>query len=224
MKLFRILIGALALAIAGPAFAQATLQGAPAGNPLFVVKSNGDYVPAVSCMNPGTLVAESCGASTSGTLTNPTSVLTRPANTTAYAAGNLVGSSTTAGSVTVPSFSIANTAGGSVIPKVLLSTNVTTGWAGIGYQIDFWRAAPTFTNGDGGAYAVATGAANYLGSYTGTFAQAGDGAYSEAAPVLGNVVAPKLASGASIFWTIKITSAATPISGQTFTLTGEVMN
>ena len=52
----------------------------------------------------------------SGAITNPTSVLTRPANTTAYASGQLIASSTTAGSIVVRSFAIATSAGGANIP------------------------------------------------------------------------------------------------------------
>ena len=132
----------------------------------------------------------------SGTLTNPTSTLTRPANTTAYASGQLIASSTTAGSVVVPSFALPNSAGGAIIPKLRLQTNVTTGWGSASIQVDTWSPAPTFSNGDGGTYTVATGSTGYLGSFTCSLTQGGDGAYGECVPVSGQVIAPKLASGA----------------------------
>ena len=64
-----------------------------------------------------------------GVATNPTSSLTLPSTQTAYAAGSLIASSATAGSVVVPSFTIANSAGGALIPRIRLSTNDATFYA-----------------------------------------------------------------------------------------------
>lgn len=160
--------------------------------------------------------------------TNPTSTLTLPATTTAYAAGSLMASSATAGSVVVPSFAIATSAGSAAIPRLRLTTNdaTSTAWGGAGVAIDLWSAAPTFTNGDRGVFLPATGVAGHLGTYTCAFsAEYGDGAYSECSPSTGNFILPKLASGTSIFWTARTTS----VSGVTgaskvFTLTAELMN
>jgi hypothetical protein len=149
---------------------------------------------------------------------NLTSTLVRPANTTAYAGGQLIASSTTAGSIVVPKLSIQDAAGDIIIAKFLLTTNVTTGWVGAAITLNLWSAVPTYTNGDGGAYAVATGSAGYLGQLSCTFAQAGDGAYAECVPALGTVIIPKLANGGAIFWDMSIGGAATPISVQTFTI------
>src|SRR5690242_11771933 len=57
-----------------------------------------------------------------GAITNPTSTLTRPANATAYAANQLIASSTTAGSVVVPSFTTLTGTG--IIARLRLRTNV----------------------------------------------------------------------------------------------------
>src|ERR1700730_14367879 len=94
---------------------------------------------------------------------NPTSTLTRPANTTAYAANQLIASSTTAGSVVVHSFSIAT--GGAILSRLRLRTNATSGWGGVNLSINLWSAAPTYTNGNGGAYAAATGSADWLANF-----------------------------------------------------------
>lgn len=153
----------------------------------------------------------------------PTSVLTRPANTTAYSAGNLIASSTTAGSVVVPSFTATpNAQGHGSIKRLRLTTNKTSGMAGIQVNVDLWSAAPTFTNGDGGAYAVATGAAAYLGSAQVTLAQAGDGAYGIATPNIGDAINFALASGQAIYWSLSAVGVFTPASGQTFTLQPEI--
>lgn len=158
-----------------------------------------------------------------GTATNPTSTLTRPANTTAYATTQLIGSSTTAGSVVVPSFAIANAAGSAVIPRLRLSTNATTGW-GTTLTVNLWSAAPTYTNGDGGTYAVATNGAKHLAQYSCTLTQYGDAASGECSVSVGNFAMVTLASGTSIFWDLQTTGSATPISGQTFTLIPELLN
>lgn len=151
---------------------------------------------------------------------NPTSTLTRPANTTAYASGQLIASSTTAGSVVVPSFTIQG--GRGFIPRLRLSTNVTTGWAGP-LTVTLWRTAPTYTNGDGGTYAVATGAASRLAQYTCTLTQYGDGASGECSITIGNFLTASLPSGTSVYWDMQAGGALTPISGQTFTLTAETV-
>jgi hypothetical protein len=165
-------------------------------------------------------------AGVSASITNPTSVLTRPADTSAYAQNDLIASSTTAGSVVVPSFAIANTAGGAAIHRLQLATNKTSGWDGVVLRVRLWTTAPTYTNGDNGAWAVATGAAGALGSFDITLAQYADGASGRGIPAVGTVIHVKLASGTSIFWDVQYTSAAalTPASGQTFTLTAEVVN
>lgn len=155
-------------------------------------------------------------------IASPTSVLTRPANTTAYTTGNLLASNTTAGSVVVPSFTAAGGAAGSgSLLSFRLLSNKTSGMGGVSFAVEFWSAAPTFTNGDGGAYAVATGGAGWLGSATvANMVQVGDGAHGVAVPDTVAAIDFALASGTSIFWTLQVTSSAgfTPASGQTFSL------
>lgn len=152
-----------------------------------------------------------------------TSTLTRPANTTAYAGSSgtpqLIASSTTAGSVVVPSFTIGATGG--VFPKLLISTNVTTGWGSVVIVVTLWTAAPTYSNGDGGTYAVATGYASKRTSFSCTLTQYVTGAQGTCTPT-DNV--PEGFLGSTVYWDMQIQSAATPISGQTFTVTPEVWN
>jgi len=159
--------------------------------------------------------------------TAPSSTLTS-GTATSLSAGQLIASSATAGSIVVPSFPISNASGGALIPKLVLTVNATSGWSGAQVQVDLWYAAPTFTNGDGGTYAPATGAAGYLGSLTCTFGstvgsatlgQAGDGAYAECSPNAGTVMAPHLPTGTSIYWTLVSLSTVTKASGAKFTAT-----
>jgi hypothetical protein len=158
----------------------------------------------------------------------PSSILTRPADTTPYAAGDLIASSTTAGSIVVPSFAAVRAAGRtSLIRGGRLVSNVTTGW-GVLLSIDLFLAsaaaagAPTHTNGDNGAYTIATGAARWLGRMTGTLIQFTDGA---AGPLtcsgVNEIPVDFTAEDAYlVYWTLAVGAAMTPtpISGQTFTL------
>jgi len=155
---------------------------------------------------------------------NPSSTLTRPANATAYAQNELVASSTTAGSVAVPSVAMSGTAGVSgSVRRARLNTSATSGWGAVALRMDLWTAAPTFTNGDGGAFAVATGSAHWLGSMTfAGLTQNGDGACGIATPDTGGSIDFAL-SGTGIYWTLCYIGSAslTPTSGQTFTVTLE---
>lgn len=164
------------------------------------------------------------------------SVLTRPNDTTAYAQNDLIASSTTAGSVVVPKFTIPD--GDHVkaieINRGRLITNLTTGFTTFAGHIDLWSVAPTFTNGDNGAWAVTTGAANWLGHATtdvaGTYGQYGDGAsiavsvgasFSQA----NNPFLFERAPGDFLYWSLRETDATgfTPIANQTFTLILDVI-
>lgn len=163
----------------------------------------------------------------SAAITNPTSTLTLPATTTAYAIGQLVASSATAGSVVVPSFSIPNSAGGFYVPRIRLSTNdsTSTAWGLAVVKIDLWSAAPTFSGGDRTAVAVATGTAGHLAAYNCTMsAEYGDGAYAECG--LSASPAIKLASGTSVFWTASVVTPGSGVTGasKVFTLTAELSN
>jgi hypothetical protein len=164
------------------------------------------------------------GLRVGGSTANPSSTLTRPSDTTAYAVGDLVASSTTAGSVSVPNVAAAAASAGSgSIRRLRLYTNKTSGMDGISFVVELWTAAPTFSNGDNGAYAVATGAANFLGSFTPTLTQVADGAYGVALPDVGSGIDFKLASGTAVYWTMKALTAFTPASAQTFTVVAEVI-
>jgi hypothetical protein len=164
----------------------------------------------------------------SNILTNPTSTLTMTAATTAYTAGWLIANNATAGSVTVPSFAIATSGGGAVIPRLRLRNNDTTStsWGGQTIQVDLWTAAPTFTNGDRGVWLTATGSAGHVGSYLcGMSAVQGDGIFAECSPSVGSYSTVKLASGTSVYWTLQATTGS-GVTGasKVWTLTAELLN
>lgn len=148
------------------------------------------------------------------------SILIRPADTVPYALNDAIASSVTAGSVVVPSLSLPRSvARTGQLRRVRLLSNVTTGWGAVVIQLRLWANAPTYSVGDNGAYAVATGAAQHLGALVVTLEQFADGAVGFTVPTTGAEI---ISGSEQIYWDMKITTGTpTPISGQTFTLIGE---
>lgn len=89
---------------------------------------------------------------------------TRPSDTTAYAAADLVANSTTAGSVTPLVFFIPNTARTFKIWKVGLQKSGAT-VTNASFKLHLFKDSPTVANGDNGAISVAVGA-NFIGTFT----------------------------------------------------------
>jgi len=174
---------------------------------------------------PALVAGSATIGSTTMAPTNNASTLTLPSTTTAYSANTLAASSATAGSVAVPSVTLANGAG--AITGLRLSSNdsTSTAYGGQTVQVDLWTAAPTFTNGDRGAWALASGSASHLRSFTGTMsAVAGDGVYAELAANVGNFALPKLASGTTLYWTLTmITGSGVTGASKVWTLVVETM-
>ena len=168
--------------------------------------------------------ADGLGPSGSPILATPTSTLTLTSATTAYSSGQLIANNATAGSVVVPSVTLPLS--NLFSPRVRLSINdsTSTAWGGVGVQIDLWSTAPTFTNGDRGTFAVATGSASHLATYSCTLSAVnGDGVYSECGPSVGS--APLMAlSSTAVYWTAQTTSA-TGVTGasKVMTLTMETL-
>ena len=172
---------------------------------------------------PAALTPGASAFKVGSTIGNPSSVLTRPANTTAYAAGQIIASSTSPGSIVVPSFTATPGAlGAGSIKRIRLYTNKNAGMDTVVLAVDLWTTAPTFSNGDGGAYAIATGAAGWIGSMNFSLVQVGDGAYQVSIPDVGSSIDFVLASGQLIYWSMQTATAFVPANGQTFTFVPEI--
>lgn len=155
-----------------------------------------------------------------GTMANPSANFTRPANTTAYASGQLVANSTTAGSVAAMQFSCSRIATGSFMLRRVKLSKSGTGITNALFRLHLFRAAPaTITNGDGGTFSV-SGAADYIGAFDvsvdRTFT---DGAAGVGVPVVGTDMSIKLASGSVIYGLVEARGSYTPASGEVFTFT-----
>lgn len=159
-------------------------------------------------------------------VTAPT--LTRPNDTTAYASGDLIANSTTAGSVTPLDFNNETAAPAWLHRVVMNSSNATV--TNKSYRLFLFGAAPTVSNGDNGAFVVtaANGARQFIGVLGSTAAiSTGAGGVSQ------NVFTPLDSSGTFLrhypmavpgrFWGLLVAMAAyTPTAQETFRVTAEL--
>jgi hypothetical protein len=146
-----------------------------------------------------------------------------------YKPGDLIASSATAGSVVVPSFAIATSAGGALLSRIRIPISLGPfGWQGIQLSVNLWSAAPTYTNGDAQPYAVATGSAGWLANFLVSLTQFGDGAVGAGPLTVGNEMTLKLASGTAVYWDLQVVNVANnfvqPGASQTFTIIPELLN
>lgn len=155
-----------------------------------------------------------------GAATNPSASFTRPADTTAYAAGDLVANNVTAGSVVPMSLTAARKAAGSFMLRRCKLHKSTAGLTNAQFRIHLFRATPaTITNGDNGAFSV-SGVGDYLGAFDVTIDRAfTDGAAGFGVPVAGSEITVKLASGQTIAALIEARAAYSPGNAEVFTVT-----
>jgi hypothetical protein len=143
---------------------------------------------------------------------------TRPADTTAYASGDLVANSTTAGSVTPLSFTIWRAGAGQTIIQRARLAKSGTSTTSAAFRIHFYQATQTVTNGDNGAW-LSTGAQDYLGNIdiAAMFAFS-DGANGFGAAAAGAEMRFRFATGNTLYCLLEARGAYTPASAEVFTL------
>jgi len=158
------------------------------------------------------------------TIVTPSNSFTRPANTTAYASGQLVANSVTAGSVVPLSWTAARVSGGNFyirrVRMTLSSKSVTL----TSFRIHFYTVTPTIANGDGAAWS--TTLANYVCKMdvpvasweAGTDVSIGFGLPTSGDGNECNVVA----STQTLFALVEARAAYVPASGETVTVIPEI--
>lgn len=151
---------------------------------------------------------------------------TRPADTTAYASGDLVANSTTAGSclpITVPIGAGPGQKG--MVRRVDLVKSGTSA-TNAAFRVHLYDAAAaiTFANGDNGAWST-NRVASYLGYCDITAMQSfTDGCSGQGASAVGYEINFRLpASVAQIYAVLEARGAYTPASAETFTLSVEAV-
>jgi hypothetical protein len=152
-----------------------------------------------------------------------TTALTRPADTTAYASGDLVANSTTAGSVTPLQFTVSTVAGSAtepvygVVQRVRLRFNDET-VTNAQFRVHFYTSSPTPVNGDNGAWKT-NAHADYAGSVDVTVDKVFT---SNAVGVSAAAAVPfKLTGGTVLYALLEARAAYTPTSGEVFNVTVE---
>lgn len=159
----------------------------------------------------------------SGATALPSASFTRPADTTAYASGDLVANSTTAGEVVPLSLAAARTAAGSGLIRRVRLRKTGTSVTNAVFRVHLYNALPTPSNGDNGAW-LTSASASYLGAFDVTVDRAfSDGAVGTGAPLVGADIAFKLASGTSVYALVEARGAYTPVSAETFTVALDVI-
>lgn len=147
------------------------------------------------------------------------SSFTRPADTTAYAQGDLVANSTTAGSVTPLTFKIPYGRGLKVHRVNITRSDATV--TNAKFKVHFFKDSPTVANGDNGALSAT------VSGYLGTISVDGSGqAFSDDGSAFGvyvnnSVFAPMVCLAdvdQKIYGLVSADAAYTPTSGGTFTV------
>lgn len=156
-------------------------------------------------------------------INNPSASFTRPNDTTAYASGDLVANSVTAGAVVPLRIDLGNVAavghGMTRITRARLTKSGTSP-TNANFRIHLYEAAPTPANGDNGAWSTDK-AANWLGNIDVTSMLAfTDGCTGTGSATAGSEMFLRLASG-SIFALLEAKAAYAPVANEAFTLTLE---
>jgi hypothetical protein len=151
-------------------------------------------------------------------ITNPSKSFTRPANVTAYASGQLVANSTTAGSVVPTNTTVSrlSTFGFVTIQRVKLFKSGTS-TTNASFRVHMFSSLPTVANGDGGALSMSN-VAGYLGSVDISTSQAfTDGAAGFSDNTFRNI-SVCMTTGTDVYALIEARAAYTPANAEVFTV------
>lgn len=183
----------------GPSWQEATGEGTE-GSP---------FVPVVTTPGGGIAAAPA---------------MTRPADTTAYASGDLVANSTTAGSVVPLVFNgVGRVQGGGVRIIAARIAKSGTGVTNAAFRLHLFSSAPSLGGGDNAALAMGP-LASYLGALDITVDRAlTDGSFGRGVPLVGVIMVAKLGAAETRLWgLLEARGAYTPASGEAFTVTLEL--
>lgn len=138
------------------------------------------------------------------------SSFTRPADTTAYAANDLVANSTTAGSVTPMSFNLPPF---SMITWASLKKSTATA-TNANFTLHLFNSSPTVANGDNSAFSPTN--SNYLGSLQ---LDSTTSLFSDAAGSVNRLTSNGIPCGGTVYGLLLAGAAYTPASAEVFTIT-----
>jgi hypothetical protein len=154
----------------------------------------------------------------------PSASFTRPNNTTAYASGNLVANSVTAGSVVPMKWTLGRVPNGTFLIRRVKMYTSSTSITLTTFNVHFYQSLPTCTNGDGGAWLTTT--SGWIGSIQAAVANwnaFSDGAAGIGAVALGLELNGACAAGStSIYGLVQAAAAYTPTANEVITVVPEV--
>jgi hypothetical protein len=142
---------------------------------------------------------------------------TRPSDTTAYASGDMVANSTTAGSVAALQFLTATPVAGVGRIDAVRIRKSGTSTTNASFRVHFFNTAPTIASGDNAAFST-SGSSTYIGAMDVTVDRAfTDGSCGRGTPV---TVSPILltTNNTTLFGLVEARGAYTPASGEVFEL------
>ncbi len=148
----------------------------------------------------------------------------RPANTTAYAAGQLMANSVSAASVVAVPLPAARLNGGTgLIPRVDLAKSDPS-LTNASFRVHLYSAAPTSAAGDGVAYST-NGTLTFLDTFDVNMVKSfTDGAKGVGVPSAGTAAIFAAAAGSqNLYALVEALAAYTPASGEVFTITLQVL-
>jgi len=147
----------------------------------------------------------------------------RPADTTAYASGDLVANATIAGNVTPMPFVVGRTPNGSGATGMIRRARIRktgTSITNASFRLHLYKSSPTPSNGDNGAW-LTNKAADYVGAIDITLDRAfTDGAAGNGTPLIGSEI--NFVSQ-TYYGLLEARGAYAPVSGETFTVDLEVL-
>lgn len=163
----------------------------------------------------------SAPSASGGVLTPAATQFTRPANTTAYASGQLVANNTVAGSVVPLTFAAVRGPNGSCTLRRAKIKKSGTSVTNAAFRLHLYKASPTVANGDGGVWST-NQAANYIGSLDVVIDKAfTDGAVGNGVPSVGTDINLSLTQQ-TVYGLLEARGAYTPASGETFDVSLEL--
>lgn len=161
---------------------------------------------------------------TVGILITPSANFTRPSDTTAYASGDLVANSTTAGSVAALSWTAARVSAGNYFARRCRLKKSTTSTTNASFRLHLYNTDPAassgITNGDNGAWL--TKIAGYLGHMDITIDKAfSDAAAGQGVPAIGGEMSA-VPAAQTLYGLLEARAAYTPGNAEVFTVELEI--
>lgn len=155
-------------------------------------------------------------------VSNPFYTFIRPADVTAYAVGDIIANSVTAGSVVIPSVVCSRLTGTSFVIHRACIRKTGVSVTNASFRIHLFTALPTVVSGDNAAISM-SGSASYLGSIDVTLNQVfTDGATGCSDNNLRSINVD-IPNSSTVYMLLEARGVYTPVSAEGFTISLDVV-